>query len=83
MRELALSSLEKGTLKENLINIYKYLKGGCQESVSRLFVVVPMNWKRSNRQKVMRRKFHINMWKKTFIVWVIEHRNSLPCSNRV
>lgn len=67
MRELDLSSLEKGTLKEDLIN-YKYLKGRCQESISRLFVVVPRNRTRSNGQKVMHRKLHLNIWKKTFIV---------------
>jgi len=66
-------------LKEGeIINVYKYLKGGGRQMDEvRCFSVMCSNVTRNNGLKIVHRKFHTNMWSKFFTVRVTEHCNRL------
>ena len=78
LRDLGLFSLEKRRLRGDLISAYKYLKGRCQGDGAGLFPAVPDARPRGHGHKLECRKFHLNMRKKPFPVWVPEQGHRLP-----
>ncbi|TRZ22424.1 hypothetical protein HGM15179_004697 [Zosterops borbonicus] len=78
LQGLDLFSLGKRQLREDLIKVYEHLKGGYQEAGARHCSEVTNNRKRGNRQKLMSRKFHLNVGKSFFTVQVTEHWNRFP-----
>ena len=64
--------------KENLINVHKYLMGGCNEDRARLFSVVPSARTRGQGHKPEHRRFCLNTRQHLCAVRVMESWHRLP-----
>ena len=79
LSNLGVFSLGKTRLRGDLINAYRYLKGGGRQTdEARLFSVLCSDKTRSSGLKFKHRKFRTNMWKNFFTVRFTEHWNRLP-----
>ena len=68
--KLGLFSLEKGRLRGDLIQVYKYLRCGCHSGVAGLFSVMCRDRTRGNGMKLQHWKFCTKMRKNFFTVRV-------------
>jgi len=73
LRDLGPFIQEKRRFREDLMNLYKYLQGGCKEDGSRLFPVVSSDRTRGNGHKLKCRRCSLNISRYFFTVRVTKY----------
>ncbi|PKU49449.1 hypothetical protein llap_314 [Limosa lapponica baueri] len=78
LRELGLFSFERRRLREDIITMFQYLKGGYKEDGDSLFTRGHMEKTRGNGYKLLLGRFRLDARGEFFTMTTISHWNNVP-----